>query len=357
VGEPVALADGVATDARLNAPAISVAPGLVAYRSGDGNMRQLTWVDRSGTPRGVVGPRDSTLSNPSVSPDGQRVAVARAAQGISNIWLFDGLREGRLTAEPRVDRFPVWSADGATVVFSRVEAAINLYQKRRNGSGAAEPVLASDESKVATSASRDGRLVFYNSVSNATNVDIWVAPWTGDRAPAVWLKTPFREGYAMFSPDGRWVAYQSNESGRPEIYVRPFAQPSPQASAFASATADTSADRAGTRHASGAEPDGQWQVSTNGGIHPVWRHDGKELFYLSPAGEMMAAPITATAGGVAPGAPAALFQTRVVGGGIDALQARQYDVAPDGRFLINTALEDGGAPITIIQHWNPEAKK
>jgi len=366
VGEPVTLADGVATDSRLNMPAISVAPGLVAYRSGDGNARQLTWVDRSGIPRGVVGPRDSTLSNPSVSPEGQRVAVARVTQRYANIWLFDGLREGRLTSEPRADRFPVWSADGARVVFSRVEAAINLYQKRRNGSGEAEPVLASDESKVATSASKDGRFLFYNSVSNETNVDIWVAPlplrpstgsgrpdlvegrepqghpepgrgMTGDRTPAVWLKTPFREGYAMFSPDGRWVAYQSNESGRPEIYVRPFVPPADRASA--------------------AETDGQWQVSTNGGIHPVWRHDGKELFYLSPAGEMMAAPITATAGGVAPGAPVALFQTRVVGGGIDALQARQYDVAPDGRFLINTTLEDGGAPITIIQHWNPEVKK
>ncbi len=347
VGEPVTLADGVATDSRLNMPAISVAPGLVAYRSGDGNARQLTWVDRSGTPRGVVGPRDSTLTNPSVSSDGQRVAVARVTQRYANIWLFDGPREGRVTAEPTADRFPVWSADGARVVFSRVEAAVNLYQKRRNGSGEAEPVLASDESKVATSASRDGRFLLYNSVSSETNVDIWVAPLTGDRTPAVWLKTPFREGYAMFSPDGRWVAYQSNESGRPEIYVRPFVPPSPQASA----------DKPGTRDASAAESDGQWQVSTNGGIHPVWRHDGKELFYLSPAGEMMAAPITATFGGVAPGAPVALFQTRVVGGGVDALQARQYDVAPDARFLINTALEDGGAPITIIQHWSPEAKK
>ena len=337
MGEPVTLADGVATDSRLNMPALSVAPGLVAYRSGDGNAQQLTWVDRSGTPRGVVGPRDSTLSNPSVSADGQRVAVARVTQRYANIWLFDGLREGRLTSEPRADRFPVWSADGARVVFSRVEAAINLYQKRRNGSGDAEPVLATDESKVATSASRDERFLFYNSVSNETNVDIWVAPLTSDRAPAVWLKTPFREGYAAASPDGRWVAYQSNESGRPEIYVRPFVPP---------------ADRAPA-----AVPDGQWQVSTNGGIHPVWRHDGNELFYLSPAGEMMAAPITATAGGVAPGAPVALFQTRVVGGGLDALQARQYDVAPDGRFLINTALEDGGAPITVIQNWHPEAKK
>ena len=130
----------------------------------------------------------------------------------------------------------------------------------------------------------------------------------------MFLKTPFREGYGMFSPDGRWVAYQSNESGRPEIYVRAFIAPSGEASANQAV--------------------GQWQVSTGGGIHPVWRHDGKELYYLNPAGEMVAAPIAITGAAVVPGVPVVLFPTRVVGGGVDAVQARQYDVAPDGRFLI-----------------------
>ena len=135
----------------------------------------------------------------------------------------------------------------------------------------------------------------------------------------------------MFSPDGRWVANQSDESGRPEIYVRPFAPPTDRA---------TAAVPASSRDASAKQADGRWQVSTGGGIHPVWRPDGREVFYLNPASEMMAAPIAAGAGG-----------------GIDAVQLRQYDVAPDGRLLINTVVEDGGAPITIIQHWNPDAKK
>ena len=177
--------------------------------------------------------------------------------------------------------------------------------------------------------------------SPQTNADLWVVEpgrgTPGDRPPAVWLKTPFREGYARFSPDGRWVAYQSNDSGRPEIYVRPFAPSSERASA----------DQATER----------WQISVGGGIHPVWRHDGTELFYLSPAGEMMAAPIATTAAAVVPGVPVALFPTRVWGGGIDAQQARQYDVAPDGRFLINTVVESAAAPITLVQHWNPDAKK
>ena len=130
--------------------------------------------------------------------------------------------------------------------------------------------------------------------------------------------------------------------------MRPFVPPTDRA---------TAAVPASSRDQSANQVDGQWQVSTGGGIHPVWRHDGKELFYLSPAGEMMAAPIAAGAGGVVPGTPVALFPARVVGGGIDVLQARQYDVAPDGRFLINTVVEGGAAPITIVQHWNPEAKK
>jgi Tol biopolymer transport system component len=243
----------------------------------------------------------------------------------------------------------VWSGDGARITFTlNPEAASDLRHKRSNGAGDAEPVVASDQIKVATSWSKDGRFLLFNSVDPQTNVDMWVAPTTGDRTPSVFLKTPFREGYGMFSPDGRWVGYQSNESGRPEIYVRPFVPPTDRA---------TAAVPASSRDQSANQADGQWQVSTGGGIHPVWRHDGRELFYLSPAGEMMAAPIAITGAAVVPGVPVVLFPTRVVGGGVDAVQARQYDVAPDGRFLINTVVESGAAPITLIQNWNPDAKK
>ena len=340
VGEPVTLAEGVGSDSGRSAHmAVSVAAtGLLAYRSGEGSLRQLVWVDRSGTARGAVGPRDSTLSNPSVSSEGGRVAVSRTLQGNEDIWLFDGLRESRFTFAAESERYPVWSGDGARITFSPTQLAVrSLYQKRSNGAGDAEPVVASDQTTLATSWSKDGRFLLFNSVDPQTNVDMWVVPTTGVRAPAVFLKTPFREGYGMFSPDGRWVAYQSNESGRPEIYVRAFITPSGEASANQAA--------------------GQWQVSTGGGIHPVWRHDGKELYYLNPAGEMVAAPIATTAAAVVPGVPVVLFPARVVGGGIDVLQARQYDVAPDGRFLINTLVESAAAPITIIQHWNPDAKK
>jgi hypothetical protein len=155
----------------------------------------------------------------------------------------------------------------------------------------------------------------------------------------VFLKTPFDERYGTFSPDGRWVAYQSNDSGRPEIYIRPFAGP---------AASGAGAPAAG----------GQWQVSTAGGIYPRWRHDGAELYYLAPNGTMMAAPIAVTGATLAPGAPVALFPTRVYGGGADAAGlGRQYDVTRDGRFLINTVLDEATAPITLIQNWTPDAKK
>ena len=168
-------------------------------------------------------------------------------------------------------------------------------------------------------------------------------PLTGDRKPWVFLKTNFAERFGRFSPDSRWVAYMSNESGRAEIYIRPFAAPgAPGATGKAAATI------------------GQWQVSTSGGIYPVWRRDGKELYYVGPNGEMMAAPITTTGTAgttLQPGTPVALFPTRIFGRGVENLQGRQYDVSQDGRFLINTALDEGSAPITLIQNWNPEAKK
>ena len=178
-----------------------------------------------------------------------------------------------------------------------------------------------------------------------TNTDLWVVQMTGDRTPSVFLKTPFREAYGAFSPDGRWVAYHSNESGRMEIYVRPFVPPG---------TASTLRLRSGqAAEAAG----GQWQVSTTGGIMPLWRPDGKELYYLNPAGAMMAAPITVTGTTFEPGAPVVLFPTHIYGGGVDAQLGRQYDVAPDGRFLINTVPDTAAAPITLLMNWNPEAKK
>jgi serine/threonine protein kinase/Tol biopolymer transport system component len=337
-GEPVKMADSV--NFGLGWAGVSVTDtGVVAYRTGTGGQRQLTWFDRSGAPRGTVGDVDASLAFPNVSPDGRRVVVRREVQGNVDLWLLDGGRMSRFTFDPAPDTIPVWSPDGTRIVFrSNRTGADDLYQKLASGAAAEERLVVSDQVKTPESWSPDGRFLLYRSIDPKTNLDLWVLPMTGDRTPSVFLRTPFREGYAAFSPDGRWVAYESNESGRNEIYVRAFVPPG---------AASTPRAAAG----------GQWQVSTEGGIYPRWAPDGRELYYLNPAGALMAAPISGAGATFAPGAPIVLFPTRIVGGGEDAAQGRQYDIARDGRFLINTELDGPTAPITLLQNWNPQAAK
>jgi Tol biopolymer transport system component len=340
-GEPVTLAERVTTDGNANRSAVSVAAtGLVAYRTDGSRERQLTWFDRSGTARGTVGDPDGTLLNPCVSPDGRRVVVERTVQGNTDLWLLDGTRTSRFTFDPAGDARPSWSPDGTRIVFRSLRSgAGDLYQKLANGTGVEERLVGSDRPLTPNSWSRDGRFLVYMIADPQTNLDLWVVPMEGEPTPSVFLNTPFRETYGVFSPDGRWVAYQSDESGRMEVYVRPFVAPG----------------ATGTPAAAAA---GQWQVSTAGGIMPTWQPDGRELYYLNPAGEMMAAPITITGTALEPGAPVRLFPTRIVGGGVDAQIGRQYDVAADGRFLINTVVDSGtAAPITLLMNWNPEANK
>jgi Tol biopolymer transport system component len=352
-GEPVTLTDGIRSDfVGTRIPVSVAATGLVAYRTTGGGERQLTWFDRSGAPRGVVGAPDSSIIQPRVSPDGRRVAVARTVQGNQDIWLIDGARESRLTFDPSPDRFPEWSPDGTRIVYQAIARGNgDLYQKLTSGAGQEEPFLTTGHLLTPSSWSRDGRFLLHLSIDPATNSDLWVLPTTGspaDRKPFVFLKTPFREAYGVFSPDGRWVAYHSNETGRPEVYVRPFVPPSRDGSVSAAVEPSAGATVAGA---------GQWQVSTAGGILPLWSADGKELYYIDPDGAMMAAPIKVSVATVEPGAPVRLFMTRIFGGGADIQSGRQYDVTADGRFLIATLLNEAAVPITLLQNWNPAAKR
>jgi serine/threonine protein kinase len=337
-GDPVTLADPVAFDSTAVAGAFSVSPaGLVAYRSGAAGLTQLAWFDRSGKSLGYMGrPDGNGLADPRLSPDGLRAAVVRTIEGNEDVWLIDGAHTTRFTFDPGLDRDPVWSPDGARIAFdSRRGNHYDLYVKSSNGAGSEERLLESDQDKGAYDWSRDGRFLVYGSVDPQTSYDLWVLPMEGDRKPFVFLKTNFQERRAQFSPDGHWVAYVSNESGRYEIYVRPF-----------SGTA--------TNPAAG----GEYPVSTSGGIDPRWRPDGKELYYISPDGKLMASTVTINNGAFQPGTPVALFQTRIVSGGSGLTQgAWEYAVSADGRFLVNTLLEAANSPITLLQNWNPEAKK
>ena len=340
-GDPVIVAESAAFDAGAGLGAVTVsATGLVAYRTSGSSRRQLVWMDRSGRTQGTLGmPDENALSAPKISPDGRRVAVFRTVLGNTDIWLLDGSTVSRFTFDAARDSFPLWSRDGGRIVFDSLRKGHrDLYQKPSSGAGAEELLLESDQSKTANDWSVDGRYLLYHRNDPKDGADLWLLPTAGDRTPTALLKTPFTEYAAQFSPDGRWFTYESNESGRPEIYVRPFVGP----------------DGAGATASLGA---GQWQMSTKGGIHPRWRPDGKEIYYLGPGGEMMAVPITVTGTTLTPGAPVALFPTRIYGGGLDNNQGPQFDVAPDGRFLINTVLDSAAAPITLLMNWQSEAKK
>jgi Tol biopolymer transport system component len=340
-GDPVTLADGVAVDDFLRSGVSVASTGLVAYRMGATSQRQLTWVDRSGTARGTVGSPDrSNPRHPRVSPDGTRVAVSRRVQGNTDLWLMDGARTSRVTFDAALDQSLLWSPDGARIVFETNRTGpFDLYQTFPGGAEVEELVVASDQNKVPSSWSADGRFLLYTSVGPSTGADLWVVPMAGDdRTPSAFLKTPFHEAWGAFSPDGRWVAYQSNVSGPSEIYVRPFVPP------LAAVTA------------AGPGPTGsQWPVSSAGGVFPLWRPDGKELYYLNREGAMMAATITVTGSTLAAGVPVVLFPTRILGGGASSGLGRSYDVAPDGRFLINTVLDVDAAPITVLMNWRPPA--
>jgi eukaryotic-like serine/threonine-protein kinase len=334
-GDPVPLADSVAFDAAASVAAFSVSQtGQVAYRKGAASRRQLSWFDRSGRALGLLGtPDESGLSGPRVSPDGRRVTAYRTLQGNTDIWILDAARTSRFTFGATSERFPLWSPDGSWIVFDSTEKVRrDIHMKPASGAGDEELLVESTQDKVVSDWSTDGRFILYHSTDPQTSQDLWVLPLEGDRKPWVFLKTNFSERQGHFSPDGRWVAYMPNESGRPEIYVRPFTQPA--------ATTNRAA--------------GQWQASTMGGIFPKWRPDGRELYYIAPDGKLMAVSIAVSGQTLEPGPPVALFATRILGGGTDSNQGRQYDVSRDGRFLINTVLDDATtSPITLLLNWKP----
>jgi dipeptidyl aminopeptidase/acylaminoacyl peptidase len=333
IGDPIPVADSVAFQGGSSSNAAGVATsaaGLVAYRAGEGNQTQLTWFDRAGKILGTFGARDDNwLFNPEFSPDSRQVAVRRTVQNNTDVWILDGARAGRFTYDAGDDQYPVWSPNGEWVAFvsqKKGKGVHDLYRRQASGVGTEELLLDSPQNKSLDDWSPDGRLLLFNVEDPITGRDLWVLPLEGDRKPFAFLKTSFQEHRGQFSPDGKWIAYVSNESGGPtEIYVRPFP------------------DAGG----------GRWLVSTAGGIQPRWSRDGRELYYLAPDGKLMATPIAAKDTAVQVGTPVALFETRVPFGAANPYNRPQYDVTADGRFLVNvTSGESTISPITLLLNWN-----
>jgi dipeptidyl aminopeptidase/acylaminoacyl peptidase len=330
----VAQAVGVNDAAYRGAFAVS-ATGVLAHRVGQGQRRQLAWFDRAGIERGTVGPPDETgLASPELAPDGMRVAVLRTVEGNHDVWLIDTGRDvsNRFTFDTSVDAGALWSPDGKRVVFGSMRKGFrNLFEKAASGTGDERPLLETPEHKSALSWSQDGQFLLYETHHPKTGRDLWALPLGGDRKPFPIVQTLADETAGQLSPDGRWVAYQSNESRTVQLYVRPFPGP-------------------------GAPR----QLTTAGGSQLRWRPDGKELFYVAADARLMAVPISVGVNPQAlePGAPVALFQTRLATGANIGLR-QQYAVATDGqRFLMNVAIEAATAPpITVVLNWDAALKK
>ncbi len=244
-----------------------------------------------------------------------------------DIWSFDVPRRAwnRITFDPRDDIFSLWSPDGRSMVFSsnRISGIMNIYRKLLSGSpGSEELLLTSPQINWATDWSHDGRFLLFDSIdAKRGGPDIWALPLEGERKPFEVVHTEFNEQAGQFSPDGKWIAYQSDKSGHSEIYLQPF-------------------------HGTG---DGV-PVSTNGGTQVRWNPNGKELFYIGPDGRLMMVAIRLPVDGQAVelGTPAALFATSVN----PNYFRHQYMVSPDGQsFIMNFNEPISASPITIILNW------
>jgi hypothetical protein len=333
--------DNIATGGFAGATLVAAsasAAGPIVYRTGGAGWAQFRfefrWLDRSGTVLEKLAQPFPVALNPSLSPDERRVALFVGG----DIRIFDlrSRTSNRLTLDPANDFAGIWSPDGRQIAFaSNRKGEFDLYQKDATGAGGDELLLETPDQKLPTDWSQDGRFLLYRSLDAKTSFDIWALSMT-DRKHFPVVRTPHEERDAVFSPDGRWIAYQSNESGRFEVWVRPF--PSP-----------------GTE----VKEEERWQFSSNGGSQVRWGRTGNEVFYLGLDGTLMSVPVEVQPGGraVAPGRAVPLFPSGfpLAFGGGTALP--WYMVSRDGqRFLMSTAPQPTSEiPIKVLVNWKPKA--
>jgi len=327
-GDAFPLAEHVSRESGRYVGASVSENGTLVYAHGAAEAAsQLTWFDRTGRALATVGEAVPYFSL-ALSPDERRVAIALRTSDNLDIWITDIARNirSRLTVDPGTDTMPVWSPDGTRIAFGGQRSGkISLRQKLIDATAPDELLLEGSGDFTPTDWSADGRFIAYADRSSAISSDLWALPLFGDRKPFPLAQTEFAESSAVFSPDGRSIAYSSTEGGQPNVYVQPFP-------------------------AGG----GRYQVSRDGGSRPVWRANGKELFYLGLDGTMMAVPIDAT-GPFDAGVPQALFPT-----GAPTLNVNQvYAVKKDGqRFLVNARPQQSGAsPLTVVVNWTAAIQK
>jgi len=324
-GEPYPVADPVAKIGLLGQMNAAVsADGLLLY-SASNTLSQFTWFNRTGNRLEGVG-EPAEYSTFRLSLDGGRIVTALDRPGSTDIWLLEVERgvAGKLTSNPGLSTFPIWSPDGKTILFSS-GAPRNLYRKESSGVENEQRFSRSLYNQYATDWSRDGSWVLYWELNPNTQRDLWVLPATPgskpapDATPKPYLRTPSNEQWGRFSPDARWVAYQSDETGPWEVYIQAF-----------------------------PEPHGATRISTGGGKYPQWDADARGLFYISLDNKLMAVSLKMGADTVQPSAPLELFPLPAVDDGWSP-----YDTTADGRrFLVRATPEHGASqPLTVIVNW------
>jgi eukaryotic-like serine/threonine-protein kinase len=328
MGEPTVVAQGLNSAGLFGVSA----NGVLAYRTGAAQIRQLVWVNRKGTIlQDVSGPRGGGIASPELSPDERSVALfLHPGSGEDNdVWVFELARFlGRpITTGPPADAHPFWDPDGAHLIFNSGRSGSRGIT-RFPLSGGSPVMLAPGDgigvNGVALAMTRDRQFVLTRRQAAATGVDLQAVSVTDRRVISV-TELAGDETEGQFSPDGKWVALVSTLSGRPEVYVQSFPDGS-----------------------------GRTQVSTAGGTQVRWSADGREIFFIAPDGKLMAAGFTA---GATPATPVALFQTHLANGNNVIGNKAQYAVSRDGRFLLNTVVESPSAPIVVSINWRERLRR
>jgi serine/threonine protein kinase/Tol biopolymer transport system component len=333
-GNPVVVANAVGLNPLTNQGLFSVSDsGTLVFFAGPVGESELVWVDRAGRRIGNPGPKGG-FNSLSLSPDGMSVVYDQAEprNKTLDLWRLDFTRgsPSRLTFHPSHDMFPLWSPDGTRIAFNSLrQPPPQLYELNANSAGTEKRLLETKFPAVPSSWSSDGSLLIYQTTHPQTGGDIWALPLAGKSEPYPVVHTAADEQYGTLSPDGRWLAYISNETGAYEVYVESF--PS------------TGFKR---------------QVSTQGGFEPQWRRNGKELFYLAPNQTLMAVGVKSNPTTLEVTTTEALFATRIKWMEIQAV-AHHYAPAPDGqRFLISSATDEArSVPVTIVLNWSASLKK
>jgi eukaryotic-like serine/threonine-protein kinase len=326
-GEAFPIAEDVSSPENYRLGTFTVSQeGTLAYQTGETGLAQVVWLDASGRQVGSVGD-PASIDGFRLSPDGKYLVeqVSDTRSKNVDLWVVDLERNvrTRFTFDAGLEITPVWSPDGSRIAYTaNPKGSLDLLVKNANGSGSAQLLLGSEASKYASDWSPDGSNLTVTVIDpqSKTLADIFVMPLSGDHQLKPFLKTPFSEGNAVFSPDGRWLAYQSDESGRSEVYLTPF-----------------------------PGPGGKWQVSQNGGTRPLWRHGGGAVFYLGQDGTLFEASVVEHGAAVEVGTPRVLFQGPRMG---TSATSRPFAVAPQGdRYLFLKPVENVTTPLTLVTHW------